>query len=288
MPSQHFFPAPNADDATQTHRIAYFEWGAQDNPNVVVCVHGLTRNAHDFDSLAEALATTRRVICIDVAGRGDSDYLANSQHYIYPNYAADCLALLAHLGLTSVQWVGTSMGGIIGMWIAAQVPTLISRMVLNDVGSIISKPALERIFSYVSTTPTFATRAEAESYLRRTFSTFGIKNEAHWNHFYTHGIKATDNSQFCLNFDYRIIDPVRTHTENFTKVEAVDLSAFWNLIKIPTLILRGAESDLLTHENAQAMLATNPQAKLVEFAGIGHAPSLYEEDQIGIVRDFLV
>src|ERR671918_2843433 len=143
------------------HRMAYREWGDPRNREVLVCVHGLTRSARDFDEIARALCAQFRVVCPDVAGRGDSDRLADPKLYTWPQYVADMVTLIARLDAESVNWLGTSLGGLVGMALAAQAGTPVKKLVLNDAGPLVSKVALERIGSYVGKTPVFASLEEA-------------------------------------------------------------------------------------------------------------------------------
>ncbi len=282
QPQQHHFHAPNLEGPEDTHRVAWLEWGDPNNPRTIVCVHGLTRNAHDFDFLAAALAADYRVIAPDMPGRGDSDYMSNTANYSYGAYMADALALLDSLELETVDWIGTSMGGILGMMIAALHPERISRLVLNDIGAFIPKAGLERIVEYVGATPeSFPTREAAEARLREIFTAFGVRHEAHWQHLFRYSIKQ-DNGTFHLSFDPNILAPFQE-----AEIDDVDLHELWDAVAVPTLILRGANSDILTHETAQLMVQNRTDVTLHAFAGIGHAPTLMEDEQIRVVREWL-
>lgn len=266
-------------------RLSYAEWGEADNPRVLICVHGLTRNGRDFDYLAEELAPHYRVLCPDLPGRGDSDWLLVKADYVIPTYVQAMAALVARSGADKVDWVGTSLGGLIGMTLAATPGNPINRMVLNDVGPFLPKAALERIGSFVGSDPTFATLAEGEAFLQVALTSFGITEPAHWAHVVETSIRpAADGNGFKLHYDPGIAvafnDPAA--------VRDVDLWPLWNLIAVPTLLLRGAESDLLPVDVAAQMTRTGPKAKLVEFPGCGHAPALFEPQQIAVIRDWLV
>lgn len=265
------------------HRMAYVEWGDPDNPRVLVCVHGLTRNGRDFDFLARELAQDYRVICPDVVGRGRSDWLAVKDDYGFPLYVSDMITLIARLDVDEVHWVGTSMGGILGMLIAALPQSPISRLVINDVGPRLAATALQRIGEYVGQAPTFATVAEAESYLRRISATFGPLTDAQWQHLTRHSVRTVDGG-FAMVYDPALGDVFR----KTPAVEDVDLWHAYDAIRCPTLVLRGAESDLLDTETFQAMTTRGPGAQRAEFAGVGHAPMLMEAAQIGRVREFLL
>lgn len=264
------------------HRICYAEWGSSEAPRTVVCVHGLTRNGRDFDRLAADLSQNWRVVCPDVVGRGRSDWLADPAGYGYPQYCADMVTLIARLDVPSVDWIGTSMGGLIGMMLAAQPRSPIRRLVLNDVGPVVPKAALERIASYVGRDPRFASLGELEAYLRKVHAPFGDLSDADWRHLALRGYRRLEGGQFGLAYDPAIGDAFKTGT-----IEDVVLWPIWDAITCPVLVLRGASSDLLLPETAAEMARRGPKATVVEIAGAGHAPALMSPDQIAIVRDWL-
>ena len=264
------------------HELAYTEWGDPDHEHVVVCVHGLTRNGRDFDVLASRLATRCRVLCPDVAGRGHSEWLQHKTDYAYPTYLADMAALVARSSARQVDWVGTSMGGLIGTFLAATPGTPIRRMVVNDVGPFIPRAALERIAAYVGTDPRFADLAEAEAYLRRVHAPFGPLSDEQWHHLATHGTRPRSEGGFGLAYDPGIAEAFRGG------VADVDLWPVWDRVGCEVLVVRGAESDLLDAATAQRMVeALGARARLIEFAGIGHAPAFMAADQIAAVESFL-
>ncbi len=285
QPTQHLLQLTDMDGGT--HRLNVLEWGDAANNRVLVCVHGLSRNAHDFDYVARALHHDYRVIAIDMAGRGGSDYLSNPSHYNYGSYMIDCLSVMAQLGIARADWLGTSMGGIIGMMIAAMHPDTIGKLVLNDIGSFISKAALARIVEYVSKTPEwFSTHEEAETILRRNAATFGISDESHWQHIFTHSIRRNADATFSFTFDPHILDPLRAETNNFETLNDIDLTPLWEAVNIPVLILRGSESDILDAETTTQMCQKSG-VTLHEFASIGHAPALMDDGQIEVVKRWL-
>ena len=266
------------------HTLAYVEWGAEDNPNVLICVHGLTRNCRDFDFLAQALAGRYRVICPDVAGRGRSEWLTHPEDYGFPLYVADMYALIAHLGVKSVDWVGTSMGGLIGMLVTSQSPTLIRRMVLNDVGPVITAQSLQRIGKYTGNSPLFDDVAAAEAYIRLVSAPFGKLTDAQWRHLTIYAIRQRPDGKYEMGYDPGIAEPFRK-----TMVYAdVDLWPVYEMIQCPVLVLHGAESDLLLADTVRGMAERGPKAKTVDIPDVGHAPTRMDDAQIGIVRDFLL
>lgn len=267
------------------HHMRYTDWGDPANPRIVICAHGLTRNGRDFDELARALEGDFRVICPDIAGRGRSDWLDNKQDYGYPQYMADANALLARAtagGPKTIYWVGTSMGGILGMLLAACPRSPVARLVVNDVGIVIPKSALERIVRYVGKSPSFSSLDELEAHVRLISAPFGPLTDQQWRHLTVHGARQEGDGKWRMGYDPGI-------AAVFEKAAAadIDLSRYWNAVSCPTLLLRGAQSDVLAQEVAIQMTQHGPKPRLVEFSGVGHAPMLMAENQIRVVREFL-
>ena len=263
------------------HRLVYAEWGAATAPRTLICVHGLTRNGRDFDRLAAALSERYRVICPDVAGRGRSDWLPAAE-YTYPQYLADMTVLIARLGAGDVDWLGTSMGGLIGMQLAAAAQSPVRRLILNDVGPFIPKAALTRIADYVGKDPHFASLDELEAHLRKIHAPFGPMTDQDWRHLALQGYRRRENGGFGLAYDPSIAAGVVAGVK-----QDVDLWALWDKITCPVLVLRGVNSDLLTASTAKEMQKRGPKAKVIDCAGAGHAPGLVTEDQIAAIRDWL-
>jgi len=266
------------------HRMVYNEWGARDNPRVLICVHGLTRNARDFDRLAQALSAHYRVVCPDIVGRGLSSRLRDPAAYVIPQYVADMVTLIARLGVDSVDWVGTSMGGLIGMALASQSGTPINRLLLNDVGPLITVDALQRIGNYVGADPTWASVSEAETCLRLICASFGPLSAEDWRHLTETSVMQRPDGRWGFRYDPAIAEPFR---QSFIEKD-IDLWPVYEQINCPTLVMRGADSDLLTRETWLQMGQRGPRARLAEIPGVGHAPMLMDEMQIAIVRDFLL
>lgn len=266
------------------HRIAYSEWGAPGGERAAVCVHGLTRNGRDFDALAHALEDRYRVVCPDLPGRGKSHWFAVHSDYKLPVYLADMAGLIARLDVAQVDWVGTSLGGLLGIILAAQPNTPIRKLVVNDVGAFVDKAALIRIADYVGKDPLFADLDALESYLREVHAPFGNLSDAQWRHLAEHGARRDEAAGgWRLHYDPGIAAPFK---EDFSK--DVDLWPLWEAIRCPVLIVRGADSDLLSHETAEEMLTRVPQAELIELPDVGHAPMLMDPAQIAVVRDWLL
>lgn len=267
-------------------RLAYAEWGDGVSP-WVVCAHGLTRNGRDFDDLAAALAARgRRVAAPDMPGRGRSAWLAAPADYGYPLYLSAAAALLARLGADSVDWVGTSMGGLIGMMLAAQPGTPIRRLVINDVGPFIPKAAMARIGEYVGADPRFPGFDAVEAYLRRVHAPFGPLTDAQWRHLAAQSAIPAEHGQLKLHYDPAIALLAQKEPED------VDLWPVWEQVACPTLVLRGAHSDLLLPETAAEMTqrgraSAAGKVRLAEIADCGHAPALMDADQTGLVAAFL-
>jgi len=266
------------------HRIAYLEWGDPRNRDVLVCVHGLTRSAHDFDELARALASHFRIACPDLAGRGDSDRLSDPALYNVPQYVADMVTLIARLDTESVNWLGTSVGGLIGMALAAQAGTPVKKLILNDVGPVISRVALERIGRYVGDAPVFASFEEAERYVRSISAPFGPHSEAQWRFLTENWVSKEADGRWRPRYDPRIAEPYRASMPE----KDLELWSIYDAIRCPTLVIRGAQSDLLSRATSAEMAQRGPKAKVAEIPGVGHAPTLLNADQIGLVRDFLL
>ncbi len=266
------------------HRMAYTEWGSRDNPRVLICVHGLTRNGRDFDMLAQALAADYRVVCPDVVGRGRSGRLRDPSAYGIPQYVADMVTLIARLDVDSVHWVGTSMGGMIGMALAAQESTPVLRLVLNDVGPLVTVEALERIATYVGTDPTWASLDEAMAYIRVISAPFGQLDEVQWRHLSEYSVGRRPDGRWGFVYDPLIAAPFKAAYNG----QPIDLWPLYEGVRCPTLVIRGAESDLLTRDTWRQMGERGPRAKLAEIPGVGHAPMFLSADQIAVVRDFLL
>lgn len=274
-------------DPRGLHRTAYWEWGDAANARVLVCVHGLSRQGRDFDTLARALVDTYRVVCPDVVGRGESDRLADPMGYQVTTYVADMVTLLARLDAQTVHWVGTSMGGLIGMGLASLANTPIERLVLNDVGPTIEPAAIARIASYLGAPIEWSSEDEAADYLLSISKGFGPHSREEWLAL-TRPMLRRAGTKWKPHYDPAIAMPFRAVTPEFAAAGQAALWKAYDAIRCPTLLLRGAESDLLTRETAQAMTERGPRARLHEFAGVGHAPTLVAREQVEVVREFLL
>jgi pimeloyl-ACP methyl ester carboxylesterase len=276
---QKSFSAPGPQSP---HRIAYTEWGQPSLRPPVICVHGLVRNARDFDRLAAALERDdRQVFCPDMPGRGQSEWLSDPALYTNAQYAEDMKAFIASLGITSVDWVGTSMGGLVGMLLAAQPDTPIRRLVINDIGPFIPLSSLKRIAGYVGIMPEFADLAAAERHLRQLYAPFGITEDEDWHDMAEHSVRKLPNGKWTLNYDPAI-------AQGFNAIDRdVDLWEIYDRISCPTLVLRGMQSDILASTTALEMTERGPKPNLVEFPKVGHAPALMETTQIMLIEGFL-
>lgn len=274
------------------HRMAYWEWGAQDNPRVVVCVHGLSRQGRDFDTLAQALSADFRVICPDVVGRGRSDWLPDPMLYAVPTYVADMVALLARLNVEQVSWIGTSMGGLIGLSLASlhaqgQVSP-ISRLVLNDVGPVIEFASLQRIGTYLGAPMRFPSVEAGAEFLWSISQSFGPHTPEQWLALSRPQFKPAPEGGWMFQYDPAIAVPFRAFTPEIAAFSEAMLWKAYDSVTVPTLLVRGQDSDLLSADTARAMGQRGPQAPCVEFAGVGHAPTLIADDQVACVREFLL
>jgi pimeloyl-ACP methyl ester carboxylesterase len=264
--------------------MAYLEWGEAANPRVLVCVHGLTRSARDFERLAQAMSDRYRVICPDVAGRGDSQWLANPDLYGIPQYVSDVVTLIARLDVERVHWVGTSMGGLIGMALAAQKDTPVERLVMNDAGPVIARAALERIGAYVGAWPPLPTLEAAEQHVRAASAPFGPHSDAEWRFLTEVVVRRNADGSYRMHYDPRIAEPYRKSMPE----KDLELWHLYDAVRCPTLVLRGEQSDLLTEETGRQMAGRGPRARVIEIPGVGHAPTLMHDDQIRLVREFLL
>ena len=293
------------------HRIAYTDWGNPTNPRVVLCVHGLTRNSRDFDPLARALKSRCRVVCMDVAGRGRSDWLDHKEDYTFKQYQADAAALLARVTDSrersilprwarssnadldgKADWVGTSMGGMIGMLIAAQPHAPIRRLVLNDVGPFIPWAALIRLKGNLSGQTRFASLQEVEQALRVACAQWGPLSDEQWQHLTLHSARQLEDGAWQMACDPAVGVATAWGWNPDAKVGnrnllGLELWSVWEAIRCPTLVLRGGESEVLERDTVERMRGSGPPTQVVELAGVGHAPSLMAQDQIEIVREFL-
>lgn len=267
-------------------RLSCQIWGDADKPPVI-CVHGLTRNSHDFDWLAKALSEQGYYVIVpDMPGRGESDYIA-PEFYTYPVYVDLCLQLLKAFECPKVRWIGTSMGGLIGMVIAAHYPSHIQRMVLNDVGPFIPGAGLQRIADYLQDMPyRFETRKAGEEAVRAIMQMNGLQDEAELAHMTRHYLKEQAGGGVRFNYDQRIAQGFASLQDDEGKFQDIDMWEVWESVSCPTLLLRGGESAVLDEPTA-ARMAQQPQVTLVTYPGIGHAPALMDDVQIGDITRFL-
>lgn len=299
QPQLEFVNCPHPEGQ---HRMAYWRWGQPQAPRVVVCVHGLTRQGRDFDRLAQALVAQSpeplQVICPDVAGRGRSEWLSPPSLYQIPQYAADMLTMLnqvqAQLGpwpMQSLDWVGTSMGGLIGMVLAGQtglpLPCPIRRLVLNDVGPAITWSSVERMKTYVGQYGQYPDLDQAAAALWRLSQGFGPVSPEVWREMSGHMTRAGTDGALTLHYDPAIAVPLRAMTPETAAAGEATLWGLYDQIQAQTLLIRGQDSDLLTPETAWAMTQRGPKARLETWPGFGHAPTLTGDDQIQVVASFL-
>jgi pimeloyl-ACP methyl ester carboxylesterase len=271
------------------HRIAYKEWGDPDNPRVLVCVHGVTRVADDFDALALALSDRYRVVCPDVAGRGRSDRLRDPNLYALPQYVADMVTLIARVtanGDGSVHWFGTSMGGLIGMVLASLPGTPVKRLLLNDIGPALDGAALNRIADYIGQDLRFPDFESGARFVREVSASFGPHSEEQWHKLAADVLRRQPDGQWVRHYDLALAQPFKHMGVERARQDEAALWRAWDAIACPTLLVRGELSDLLSHETAQAMTTRGPRPQLVEIAGVGHAPTFVQPEQIAIARTF--
>lgn len=268
------------------HRINYLEWGKADkfkNQETLLCVHGLTRNARDFDYFAEKLCDQYRIVCPDVVGRGDSDHLLDDESYNYLQYNSDMNALIARIGDKDLNFVGTSMGGIIGMVLASVSQSPIKRLVVNDIGPEVSRDALLSIAEYIGKSTEFEGRADVEAYLRKIYPEFAPMTDEDWEHMAKYSCKRTEHGTYKMKVDPRVGDAFRDSISYFN----VDMWEIWEKITCPVLVLRGKDSSFLSEETAKKMLSCGPETTVVEFDNTGHTPTLRNDEQVNVIADWL-
>ena len=268
------------------HRINYLEWGNPEkfrHQETLLCVHGLTRNARDFDYFAAKTCDQYRVVCPDVVGRGDSDHLLSDESYNYLQYNADMNSLIARLGVTEVNWVGTSMGGIIGMVLASVAQSPIRRLVVNDIGPEVSRDALLSISQYIGRSDEFESLKEVELFLRDIYHEFAPMTDADWAQIAKYSSKKTEHGTFRMKVDPRVGDAFRDSITYFN----VDMWDTWEKITCPVLVLRGKDSKFLTEDTAARMLEYGPETTLVEFENTGHTPTLRNDEQVDVITEWL-
>ena len=297
VPTLNYVSCP---DSAGSHRMAYWLWGAEDAPHVVVCVHGLSRQGRDFDTLAQALVERSpqplRVVCPDVVGRGRSDWLTEPMGYGIPTYAGDMVQMLNQLHgiapIATLDWVGTSMGGLIGMVLAGSpqlpLPARIRRLVLNDVGPVIEWNALQRIGAYLGRGGRYQSVQQAADALWEISQGFGPHTPRQWLELTQPMVRTLPAGGFALHYDPSIAMPFRALDEQSAKAGQQGLWHLYDGIRAATLLVRGAESDLLSRATAEEMMRRGPKPRLLEFTGVGHAPTLIAPDQVEAVCAFLL
>jgi pimeloyl-ACP methyl ester carboxylesterase len=274
------------------HSMAYKQWGDPDNPKVLVCVHGVTRVSGDFDALARAMCDQYRVICPDIVGRGRSGQLACKNLYQIPQYVSDIVTLLARVlkpgDVQAVDWFGTSMGGLIGVALASLPGNPVRKLVLNDIGPTLNPDALARIGDYMGQDMRFPSFDAAAKFIRDVSATFGEHTEQEWRKLAGDVLRQDADGAWTRHYDLGLALPFKASTPESAKVDEALLWAAYDAITCPTLLVRGADSDLLSRETAQSMTVRGPKAQLVEINGVGHAPTFTHADQIAIARQFLL
>ncbi len=268
-----------------SHRMAYHAWGDPSNPRVLLCVHGLTRRGSDFKTLAQAMCQDYYVVCPDVVGRGDSDRLANPMQYAVPQYVADMIALVKQLGVSQVNWFGTSMGGLIGMVYAAMPNSPISKLLINDVGPRIEPEAIARLGSYVGQPFSFANRAHALEKLNTICATFGDHTPEEWE-VYNGPMLVQREGQWVMHYDPDIAVPFASVNPIMAKAGEMAMWHAFKQIHIPILIVRGGNSDLLSAATVAEMCKSNPYARSIEIPNVGHAPAFVKAEQIALAKEF--
>jgi pimeloyl-ACP methyl ester carboxylesterase len=272
----------------KSYNVHFTDFGDENEEKTLVCVHGLTRNSRDFDYLANELSSNHgyRVISIDMPGRGRSEYLPDWKMYTYENYCLVILSLLKQLNLSSVDYLGSSMGGVLALHLAQDKPKLFNKLILNDVGTFLPKESLAKIVRYVRVYPTFTDVSHAKDYLKVKLAHFGIRSEKNWDYITKHSVHLNNKDELVLDYDLAITDILFHHSKG--AASDIDYSPLWPRVSFKKLLLiRGGKSEVLLHNTALEMVAAKNNANLIEFEGVGHTPSLMEADQIKVIADWL-
>lgn len=282
------------------HKVAYVEWGNKTNINIpIICVHGLTRNSRDFDSLAEHLSFFgRHVFCPDIVGRGDSDWLKYPHHYSFEQYIADMTALIARVGAEQIDWIGTSMGGLIGMILASMPNSPIRRLILNDVGPQIPAKGMARLAKYAGNDPDFESPEEAKMYFKKIYAEFGDLTEEQWDTFTEHSVKKSNDDKYVSKVDHGVKNFAakskiawRAFLHPYKAIEGtlfdINLWDIWRKITCPVLVFRGEHSDILTMPILEKMQQIHPEVEIIEVANTGHAPMLLNQSEHELIHRWL-
>lgn len=271
------------------HDIAYIEWGSR-SPDLptVICVHGYTRNSRDFDELASYLSHMgRHIFCPDIVGRGNSSWFQNSHHYNFTQYLSDMNALIARTQARQIDWIGTSMGGIIGMLLAALPHSPIRRLILNDIGPQVPLYGLKRLVKYAGNDPDFKSIDEAKNHFKVNYAQFGALTEQQWDDFTEHSVEKRAPNLYVMKVDpgiknpksaFQVVSEFFHHPHKALEgvVYDIDLWSVWKKIRCPVLVIRGAQSDLLTPEIIKKMIRIHSNTDVYEIEDAGHAPALLE------------
>ena len=281
------------------HRVAYLEWGNPNSSIPIICVHGLTRNGHDFDNLAAYLSNLGyHLFCPDIVGRGDSDWLKNPLHYTYEQYISDMNALIARTGAHQVDWIGTSMGGLIGMVLAAQPNSPIRRLILNDIGAQVATSGLTRISMYAGKEPDFNSLEEAKNYFKKIFADMGPLTDEEWMRIAQNSVREVEKNKFVTKLDHGVkLAPAKSKIAWQTLLHPlkalegtlfdVDLWPVWRKVNCPVLIIHGQKSDILLPETIKKMQEIHPDTEVIEIPAAGHAPALMHADQHEMIYQWL-
>jgi len=267
------------------HRMAYREWGDR-NDKVLICVHGLSGNSADFQDLAIALQDHYRIICPDIVGRGESDWLADPLNYGLPLYVSDVLTLIQQLKLNPVDFLGTSMGGLIGMFLAAKAPGVISRLIINDIGPCLPAEGLKRVVKENTEKPDLQTWEQVQQYIRKRYAPSGKTSDREWEDLAKNTVKLTPENTYRLHYDPNIVANLAQVPPD--KLKTLEFWQEWSSVNCPVLLLHGEHSDMLVPEIIEQMQATHPETTVQEFANCGHSPSLTSAEQIQAIVNWLM
>jgi pimeloyl-ACP methyl ester carboxylesterase len=267
------------------HRVAYADWGPVDAEEVVVCVHGLTRQGRDFDPLAAQLADAGyRVICPDLVGRGQSDWLKHTLDYIFPQYCADMGSLLAMIGKKKVHWLGTSLGGLIGIVLAGVPRSPIATLIVNDIGPDVALHASTRVaMRLVSDLSSFDSFEDVVANMRKVYKGCGPLTDAQWLHMARHSVRRDDETERLIS----LTDPKIATAFQWLRYYSMSLWSYWDKLEVPVLAVHGDRSDFVTADLLAKMKRSMPTLNTFEVAETAHMPMLMSRPETDAVLSFL-
>ena len=277
----------NINHLQEKFTMCYYYINSPSN-DYLICVHGITRNARDFEYLANVLSANYKIICPDIVGRGKSSWLEDYKMYNYFTYCKSIIQLLNYLKIDKVNFLGTSMGGIIGMYLSSYFPNLINKLIINDIGPEIKTTALKKVSQHININPTFNTITEAEVYIKNLLYNFGINKDHHWQHIVKHSITQHSDNTYSLAVDPKIAKAFDEEINCIKDTDTWNIWDIWEKIQSKTLVIRGSLSNILTKTTLNKMIQSKQHIDFIEYPNIGHAPALMDDNQIYDIQNWLL